>query len=73
MRALLKDKEDGTLILIAVTETCYDPESMELCLYAGETCYTIEKITQVVADSLIQELYENGKADFTQFTAAIEK
>lgn len=73
MRALLKDKEDGTLILIAVTETSYDPERMELCLYAGETCYTVEKITRVIADSQVQELYENGKADFTQFSAAIEE
>ncbi len=73
MRALLRDKEDSTLILIAVTETSYDSDSMELCLYAGETCYTIEKITRVIADSQIQELYENGKADFTQFVAAIEE
>lgn len=73
MRALLKDKEDGTLIAIDVTETRYDPDSMELCLYVGETCYTIHQITQVIADSLVRDLYENGKSDFTQFQTEIEE
>lgn len=32
MRALLKDKEDSTLIAIEVTEAIYDPEEHTLTL-----------------------------------------
>ena len=33
MRALLKDKEDSTLIAIEVTEAVYDPEEQILSTY----------------------------------------
>jgi len=35
MRALLQDKEDGTLIAVSVDSICFDPEAMELYIDTG--------------------------------------
>ena len=73
MRALLRDKEDGTLLAVSVVSVCYSPEAMELYIDTGHSGYTIERIIQVNADSLIRELFENGKADMTNYQATIDE
>jgi len=73
MRALLQDKEDGTLIAVSVDSICYDPEAMELYIDTGCSSYTIERIIRVNADSLIRELFENGKADMTNYPAVVDE
>lgn len=73
MRALLRDLNDNTLMAISVMESSFDPEAQEIYLYAGDSCYTVHGVTKVIADSLIRELFEIGKADFTQFGSEVEE
>ena len=47
MRALLKDKEDSTLIAIEVTEAIYDPEEHILYLRNADASYQVESIIAV--------------------------
>ncbi len=56
MRALLKDKEDSTLIAIEVTEAVYDPEEQILYLRNADASYQVESIIAVNADAAIREL-----------------
>ena len=69
MRALLRDIEDGSLIVISVEHAFYDPGELELYLYNSNDSYKISRIVQSNADALISELYMNGKADFTLYSA----
>lgn len=73
MRALLRDQSDNTLMVICVTEASFDPKEQELYLYAGESCYTVQRVTSAIADSLLRELFETGKADFTQFGTEVDE
>ena len=73
MRALLRDKEDSTLIAVSVNSICYSPEALELYIDTGHSSYTVERIIQANADSLIRELFENGKADLTDYQAPIDE
>lgn len=73
MRALLRDRSDNTIMAICVTEASFDTKEQELYLYAGETCYTVQKVTSTIADSLLRELFETGKADLTQFGTEVEE
>jgi hypothetical protein len=72
MRALLRDQEDQTLIALEVTEAAYYPDDQDLGLYSGDTTYMVHKIVKANADSLIRELYDTGKADFTNYPAEHE-
>lgn len=73
MRALLKDKEDQTLMAIEVTEAIYDADNQILYLYNADMCYQVERIVKPNADSAIQALYEDGKADLTNYPACVEE
>ena len=63
MRALLKDKEDSTLIAIEVTEAVYDPEEQILYLRNADASYQVESIIAVNADAAIRELFDRGAVD----------
>ena len=69
MRVLMRDKDDSTLILIEAASITYDRTAMELYVGTVETDYVIERITEVNANSLIQELYNTGKVDVTLYSA----
>lgn len=69
MQILMRDKDDSTLILVVATSITYDRSDMELHVGTVETDYVIEKITEVNANSVIQELYDKGKADVTMYPA----
>lgn len=73
MRALLKDKEDQTLIVIEVTEAVYDPKPKMLYLRNADAGYQVERIVKPNADSALQTLYEEGKVDLTNFPACAEE
>ena len=73
MRALLQDKEDGTLIAVAVESIYYAPDVMELYISSGYSNYTIDRIIQANADSLIRELFETGKSDMTAYPASVDE
>ena len=71
MRALLKDKEDSTLIAIEVTEAVYDPEQI-LYLRNADASYQVESIIAVNADAAIRELFDRGAVDLTFYPACQE-
>ena len=73
MRALLQDKEDDTLIAVAVESIYYAPDVMELYISSGYSNYTIDRIIQANADSLIRELFETGKSDMTAYPASVDE
>ena len=72
MRALLKDKEDCTLIVMEVTEAVYDPDDAILYLRNADAAYQVERMVRVNADAAMQELYQTGMVDLTAFPAAEE-
>lgn len=72
MRALLKDKEDRTLIAIEATEAVYDPEEQILYLRNADASYQVESIIAVNADAAIQELFDRGAVDLTCYPACQE-
>ncbi len=69
MRALLRDADDNTLILIAVEHISYDREKQELYISSENFDYTISGIIQVNAEAIIHDLFETGHTDFTQYSA----
>lgn len=69
MRALLRDRLDHSLIALEVEQVCYDENAQELYLSSPDYDYFVSMV-KVNADSFILELYENGKADLTQYGAA---
>lgn len=70
MRALLKDKEDSTLIAIEVTEAVYDPEEQILYLRNADASYQVESIIAVNADTAIRELFDRGAIDLTFYVSS---
>ena len=72
MRALLKDKEDSTLIAIEVTEAIYAPEAHILYLRNADASYQVESIIAVNADAAIRELFDRGAIDLTFYPACQE-
>lgn len=72
MRALLKDKEDSTLIAIEVTEAIYDPEEHILYLRNADASYQVESIIAVNADAAIRELFDRGAIYLTFYPACQE-
>ena len=73
MRALLQDKDDGTLIAVSVESIYYAPEAMELYISTGYSNYTIDRIIQANADSLIRKLFETCKSDMTSYPASMDE
>lgn len=70
MRALLRDKEDQTLIVFEAEEAVYDPQDLSVLLYSSSgTCYEVQKVVRVNADSMMQALAETGYCDFTQYNS----
>lgn len=70
MRALLRDREDNTLIAIEVTEVYYDPDEQTVYLTCeSDDTYYIEKVVRVNADSIARELVDKGTADLTEYLA----
>lgn len=72
MRALLRDKEDSTLIAVEVTEAVYDPEDQLLYLRNVDASYQVEKIIAVNADAAIREMFDRGTIDLTSYPASQE-
>lgn len=72
MRALLRDKDDSTLIAIEVSEAVYEPEEQRILLYTfTDTCYAVERIVEANADSLIRMLHMSGCADFSSYPGCL--
>ena len=69
----MQDKEDGTLIAVSVESIYYAPDAMELYISSGYSSYTIDRIIQANADSLIRELFETGKSDMTAYPASVDE
>ena len=68
MRALLRDAQDQTRIVLEVEEAVYDPKDNKLFLYTtSETCYAVSKVVRANADSIIEELVMKGYSDLTRF------
>ena len=73
MRVLLKDKSDNTIFVSEITGTGYDPELQELYLYANSETFTVKRIAKINADSVVQELFAEGKSDLTLYETEIDE
>lgn len=72
MRALLRDKDDSTLIAIEVSEAVYEKEGQRILFYTlTDTCYAVERIVDANAESLIRVLFTSGCADFTTYPGSL--
>lgn len=58
--ALLKDSQDGTLIVLEVEQACYDEQEQELYLSSTDYDYCVPRMVKVNADFFIRELFEKG-------------
>ena len=70
MRALLRDKNDGALIVLDVVEVRYDKDVLELYLYNSvDTGCLVSNIMDSDASFFIKELFKKGMADLTAYPA----
>lgn len=69
MRAMIRDKDAQTLVVLEVTEASYDPSEKEMYLYSPDTNYAVSGVVQVNADSAFQDLFEIGKVDLSFYQA----
>lgn len=73
MRVLLRDKRDNTLIVVEATEVNYDPEDSCLCIcLVGKDDYAILGIEPDLANTVIRDLYDSGKAALDNYLAEYE-
>ena len=71
MKALLRDKADGSLVTATVESAAYDPKERKMYLYtASEDCFKVESVESLDAEDLILKLYREDKADFTAYKTA---
>ena len=70
MRVLFRDQEDSCLFAAEIAVVTFDPESQQLSFFsADDDTITIPDITQNLADSIITNLYEEGKANLSSYQA----
>lgn len=71
MRALLRDKTDGTLVALETVEAVYDREEQKIFLYTADGIgYQVGPIIEVNAEPLIFDLFKNGLSDMSSYPAS---
>ena len=73
MRALFKDKNDGTLFVAELSRVVYLPEpdgNMLYCITASKDDILIQ-MSPNAAENAIKTLFEHDKVDFSDYEAEI--
>ena len=70
MRVLLRDSRDDTLIAVEAIEVNYDPTDtvLTVCL-CTEEYFEISGIRREMADTIVTDLYNEGKISLKQYPA----
>ena len=65
----MRDRQDGTLIVLEAEQVGYDEKAQELYLSSPDYDYFVPRMVTVSADPFIRDLFENSKVNLSNFVA----
>ena len=69
MKVLLKEADDGTLVLLEAEEINYLPEERVLNIWSSQSSFEIRDIEKANADYIVNDAFRCDKVDLSMYEA----